>query len=175
MQRTNLVTSGGRLIAAAAIISAIMALTMLVTGITASAEDSNPQKAPVTGLSASTGSSPGEIDVAWDAHPEGAVDYRVAWAPSGEGFRGAGDTDWNAYPAGASLTITGLEEGAEHKVKVRARFQSNPRSRWSEAVTATAAQAPQSDPPPPEPEPTPGPWPEPRNNARDDHLGQPHR
>ena len=155
MQRTSLMTSGGRLIAAAAIISAIMALTLLVTGMTASAEDSNPQKAPVTGLSASTGSSPGEIDVAWDAHPEGAVDYRVAWAPSGESFREAGNTDWNAYPTGPSLTITGLEEGAEHKVKVRARFQSDPRSRWSEVVTATAAQAPQSDPPPPEPEPTP--------------------
>ena len=147
----------GRLIAAAAIISAIMALTMLVTGITASAEDSNPQEAPVTGPSASTGSSPGEIDVAWDAHPEGALDYRVAWAPSGEGFRGAGDTDWNAYPAGASLTITGLEEGAEHKVKVRARFQSNPKSRWSEAVTATAA----AEVPPPTPTPTPTPPPTP--------------
>ena len=155
MQRTNLMTSGGRLIASAAVISAIMALTMLVTGITASAEDGNPQEAPVTGLSASTGSGPGEIDVAWDTHPQGAVDYRVAWVPSGEGFRRAGNTDWNAFPAGASLTITGLEEGAEHKVKVRARFQSNPKSRWSEVVTATAAQAPQSDPPPPEPEPTP--------------------
>ena len=62
MQRTNLATSRGRLIAAGAIL-AIMALTMLVTGISASAEDSNSQEAPVTGLSASTGSSPGEIDV----------------------------------------------------------------------------------------------------------------
>ena len=140
---------------AAGTLIVIMALTMLVTGITASAENGNPQKAPVTGLSASTGSGPGEIDVAWDAHPEGALEYRVAWAPSGEGFRGPGNTDWNAFPADTSLTITGLEEGAGHKVKVRARFQSNPKSRWSEVVTATAAQAPQSDPPPPEPEPTP--------------------
>ena len=78
------------------------------------------EKAPVTGLSASTGSSPGEIDVAWDAHPEGALEYRVAWAPSGESFRGAGNTDWNAYPTDTSLTITGLQRDRRRQPHLRA-------------------------------------------------------
>ena len=147
-----------RLIVAASIVAAaIIIITMLATGTTAWAQ-SNPQKAPVTGLSATSGSNPGEIDVSWDAHPAGAKDYRVAWAPDGESFRGASDTNWNAKPTATGMTITGLTGGSDYKVKVRARFDSNPRSRWSSVATATAASSSQPDPPPPpgiEPPPPP--------------------
>ena len=128
---------------------------MLAAGTTAWAQ-SNPQRAAVTGLSATSGSNPGEIDVSWDAHPAGAVDYRVAWKPVGERFRPASDTDWNANPTATGMTIAGLTEGSDYKVKVRARFDSNPRSRWSSVATATASSPP--EPPPPviqPPEPTP--------------------
>ena len=158
MRPVNPFPNRWRLIIAASLVAAAVMLAMLATGMTASAESDNPQKAPVTGLSATSGSNPGEIDVRWDAHPAGAVDYRVAWKPVGERFRPASDTDWNANPTATGMTITGLTEGSEYKVKVRARFDSNPRSRWSSVATATAASSSQPDPPPPviqPPEPTP--------------------
>ena len=151
MKASNLFRNQRRLIALSLIAVAVI-LAMLAAGMTAWAEDDNPQKAAVTGLSAAPGASPGEIDVSWDAHPAGAKDYRLAWAPDGEGFRPASDTDWKAKPTGASMTITGLTGGDDYRVKVRARFDSNPRSRWSSVETATATQAPQ---PTPTPEPTP--------------------
>ena len=140
------------------LVAAAVMVPMLAAGMTAWAEDDNPQKAPVTGLSATPGTDPGEIDVSWDAHPAGAKDYRVAWAPDGESFRRASDTNWNAKPTATGMTITGLTGGDDYKVKVQARFDSNPRSRWSSVETATATEA--DDPPPPviqPPEPTPTP------------------
>ena len=157
MKASNLFRNQRWLIALILVAAAVM-VPMLAAGMTAWAEDDNPQKAPVTGLSATPGSNPGEIDVSWDAHPAGAKDYRVAWAPDGESFRPAGDTDWNAKPTATGMTITGLTGGDDYKVKVQARFDSNPRSRWSSVETATATEA--DDPPPPviqPPEPTPTP------------------
>ena len=136
MQSVNPFPNQWRLIIAASIVAAAIVITMLATGTTAWAQ-SNPQKAPVTGLSATSGANPGEIDVSWDAHPAGAKEYRVAWAPDGESFRRASDTDWNANPTATGMTITGLTGGDDYKVKVRARFSSNPRSRWSSVATAT--------------------------------------
>ena len=68
--------------------------------------------------------------------PRGAVDYRVAWAPDGESFRGAGDSDWNDHPTGTSMTIMGLVGWDDHKVKVRARFDTTPKADWSNVATA---------------------------------------
>ncbi len=104
---------------------------------TATAQSSSRASAP-TGVNATGGTNPGELDVSWDAHPNGAVDHRVSWAPSNENFRGWRDTGWNAFPTGTSYTITGLDGGEEYKVKVRARFQSGPSSLWSGILTATA-------------------------------------
>ena len=146
MQSVNPFPKQWRLIAVSFVAAAIV-IAMLATGTTAWAQ-SNPQKAPVTGLSATPGSNPGEIDVSWDAHPAGAKEYRVAWKPVGERFRRASDTDWNANPTATGMTIAGLTEGSDYKVKVRARFDSNPKSRWSSVATATGA------PPPPPPDPT---------------------
>ena len=157
MKASNLFRNQRWLIALSLIAAAVI-LAMLAASMTAWAEDDNPQRAAVTGLSATPGSNPGEIDLSWDAHPAGAVDYRVAWKPVGERFRPASDTDWNANPTATGMTITGLTGGDDYKVKVRARFDSNPRSRWSSVETATATEA--DDPPPPviqPPEPTPTP------------------
>ena len=155
MQSVNPIPNRWGLIVAASLVAAAIVIAMLATGMTAWAQ-SNPQKAPVTGLSATPGSNSGEIDVSWDAHPAGATEYRVAWAPDGGSFRRPGNTNWNAKPTATGMTIAGLTEGSDYKVKVRARFDSNPKSRWSSVATATASSPP--EPPPPviqPPEPTP--------------------
>ena len=80
----------------------------------------------------------GVIEAVWDAPGEAPVDYRISWAKAGESFRTWTDMTWNAFPTGASHTISNLEEGEEYKVKVRARYggSSGP---WSDASTITAA------------------------------------
>ena len=145
MQRPNHLVPWMRLIGASAIITAIIVVTGLSASSTASAEQDHPQRAAPTEITASTGNDPGEIDITWKAHPHGATDYRVAWTPRDEDFKRARDTDWNAFPTDTSLTITGLQEGDEYRIKVRARFQDNPKSTWSPVVTAAAAQSPQSN------------------------------
>ena len=167
MQSVNPFPNRWGLIVAASLVAAAIVLAMLATGITASAQSNNPQRAAVTGLSATPGSNPGEIDVSWDAHPAGAVDYRVAWKPVGGSFPRPGNTDWNAKPTATGMTIAGLTEGSDYKVKVRARFDSNPKSRWSSVATATATEAPQ---PTPTPEPTPEPTPPPPTPAPPDYA-----
>ena len=123
---------------------AIAAAGLSVTGGAASAQSvDEPWKAAVTGLTVTAGVAAGEIDVAWDAHPEGADDYRVAWAPDGESFRSASDSDWNAFPTTNQVTLGGLEPGDAYNVKVRAR-SGRRRSEWSSVVTADAADAPQT-------------------------------
>ena len=108
------------------ITAAVVILMAFITSMTVSAQGTDPQREAITGISVSTGGSPGEIDVTWDAHPAGVVDYRVAWAPTGEEFRGPNETNWNAFPTSTSLTVTGLTEESEYNVKVKAPFTSKP-------------------------------------------------
>ena len=98
----------------------------------------------MTGLMVTAGVAAGEIDVAWDAHPEGSDEYRVAWAPVGESFRSASNSDWNAFPTANEVTLSGLEPGDAYKVKVRARFGRR-RSEWSSVATADAAEGADDD------------------------------
>ena len=120
------------------VVVALAAAGLYVTVGAVSAQSTDtPWRAAVTGLTVTAGAAAGEIDVAWDAHPEGADDYRVAWAPDGESFRSASDSDWNAFPTTNQVTLGGLEPGDTYKVKVRARSGSR-RSEWSSvATTAT--------------------------------------
>ena len=85
-----------------------------------------------------TSTESGVIEAVWDVPGEVPVDYRMSWAKAGESFRTWTDLSGNAFPTGASHTITGLEEGEEYKVKVRARYGdgSGP---WSDAYTVTVA------------------------------------
>ena len=103
--------------------------------------EAQTQVPAVTGVSVQPGANAGELDVSWDAHPDGADDYRVSWAPQDENFRTWTNTNWNAYPTGNTLNITGLESGAAYKVKVRARFDEGPNSRWSAVKRATTRPA----------------------------------
>ena len=85
-----------------------------------------------------TSTESGVIEAGWDAPGEAPVDYRISWAKTGESFRTWTDMTGNAFPTGASHTITGLEDGEEYKVQVRARYggSSGP---WSDASTVTVA------------------------------------
>ena len=122
-----------------ALLAAVAALAAVLT--TSTLVEAQTQVPAVTGVSVQPGANAGELDVSWDAHPDGADDYRVSWAPQGENFRTWTNTNWNAYPTGTSLNITGLESGAAYKVKVRARFDEGPNSRWSAVKGATTRPA----------------------------------
>ena len=121
---------------AVVVLALVAAATLFLTPDTTSAQSNRP--AAPTGLSVTGGANAGELDVSWDAHPDGAQEYRLSWAPSDESFRTWTDTDWNVFLADTSYTITGLNGGGEYKVRVKARFQSRSPSSWSGVVTATA-------------------------------------
>ena len=79
----------------------------------------------ITGVTV-TSLNPGELAITWDAPSRAPGDYRVTWKKS--------DGKWpsykndntveggNAFPTGTSHTVTGLEEGAAYKVRVRTRY-----------------------------------------------------
>ena len=79
---------------------------------------------------------PGVVEASWGAPAEEPGDYRIAWAKVGEGFRTWTDLTVNAFPVTSSHTITDLEEGAEYKVMVRARYNGDPGD-WSGQYTVT--------------------------------------
>ena len=127
-------------------LTAALALALVLT-MPAWAQTEEPWRAAVTGVTLSPGDQAGELVIAWDAHPEGAEDYRVRWAPDGEAFKKFDDPDGNAYPATNSHTVTGLVPGATYKVQVRARYDDNARrSAWSDVVTGQSAPEPPPEP-----------------------------
>ena len=117
--------------------------------------------------------NPGEMVISWSLPDTEPSDYRISWAPVGEGFlsyRGPNEAGrGNDYPVGSSLSyaVTGLSAGAEYKVRMRARYNAgeyagNPWSGpWANA-TITLASAPD---PAPEPTEEPTPAPEPRDGT----------
>ena len=53
----------------------------------------------------------------------------------------AAHATWNAFPAGAVHTMTGLEAGASHNAGVRGGLDSGPNFGWSARATGTAPRA----------------------------------
>ena len=129
-----------RLFAALSLAALVLAAALAGVAVPAQAA---PQRGAVSGVTAQPGDNPGELIVAWDAHPDGANDYRVALAPADGEYSHWRDSTWNAYPAGASVTFSGLVPDAEYKLKVRARFKpavaGAKRSDWSPAASGAAA------------------------------------
>ena len=129
------------LIAVAALAATVLTTTMIVS---AESGDHDWKQAP-TGLTVSAGDEAGELDITWDANSQDTKtlsDYRVTWTPEGEDFKDYSDTGWSAYPTSNELTVTGLDAGAAYSVRVRARYDDNKKSRWSDVVTAQAGAAP---------------------------------
>ena len=128
------------LVAIAALAAAVLTLPDAV-----SAESVRPDwRQRPTGLAVSPGDQTGELVISWDANSQSTKtlsDYRVAWAPDGEGFKPNSETDWNAFPTSNELAVTGLSAGATYKVKVRARYDDGEISKWSDVVTGHAGSA----------------------------------
>ena len=124
-----------RLVLVAALLLAVPFL--FHAGSTAQAADNE-----ITGVTL-TSPEPGELSITWDAPSRAPDDYRVTWKKS--------DGKWpsykndntaqggNAFPTATSHTVTGLEEGTEYSVRVRARYHNSEGN--------VAESGPWSDPP----------------------------
>jgi hypothetical protein len=84
--------------------------------------DTGTLAGPVAGLTVTAGDNAGELDISWNAHPEGPNKYRVKWAAQDGDFAVVTDLDWNAFPTGTSHTVTGLTPGGQYKAMVRAKY-----------------------------------------------------
>ncbi|MYH03561.1 MAG: BspA family leucine-rich repeat surface protein, partial [Cenarchaeum sp. SB0675_bin_21] len=104
----------------------------------ATATPRNPRH--ITGFTLSS-TQPGTIQVDWSEPAEDPTNYRVSWAKVDERFPTLAASTGYAFPDSTSYTITGLEEGAEYKVKVRARYDSGGNGAWSDILTATVASS----------------------------------
>ena len=124
-------------------IAAILAFTTIMT-VSAQAEAPDWKNAP-TGLNVMAGDQAGNLDVAWDPlQPNGKTlsDYQVTWAPDGENFKNKNQTEWHDYPTTNEVSVTGLDAGATYKVKVRARYDDNKKSDWTDVIFGQAGISP---------------------------------
>ena len=127
-------------------LAVMIALMAVFTTVTVQADDPDWKQSP-TGLSVTAGNEAGELDIAWDAHPQTTktlFDYRVTWTPDGENFKPNDQTDWYAYPTTNFVTVTGLDGGATYQARVRARYDDGRKSNWSDVATGQSAVTPNS-------------------------------
>ena len=81
----------------------------------------------VTGLALSS-TAVGQLVITWDQPSDEPTDYRVVWAPANEDYLSyAADNTTrrgNSYPddGTTTLTLTGLPDGVNYKVMMRARY-----------------------------------------------------
>ena len=125
--------------------AAILAFTTIMT-VSAQSEAPDWKQSP-TGLNMTAGDQAGELDISWEPHPQTSKtlqDYRVTWAPDGESFKTPNQTDWFAYPTTNEVTVTGLDAGETYKVRVRARYDDNKKSSWSQVVSGQTGVTPNS-------------------------------
>ena len=130
------------------ILVAVAALAIFTTVVTVSAQSDDPDwKLAPTGLNVAAGDTAGELNIAWDAHPQTSKtlsDYRVTWTPDGESFKTNDQTEWYAYPTTNQVSVTGLDAGETYQVRVRARYDDNRKSSWSHVATGQAGVTPNS-------------------------------
>ena len=122
---------------------ALLPAIVMVTS-TVSVTDAQAADKAIRGLSLSS-DSPGTIEVSWDEVKPTPTDHRVNWAKSNEDFPTWTDSDGNAFPPGTSYTISGLDEGVEYKVHVRARYSGESAGPWSAKVRIVVASQPAQD------------------------------
>ena len=155
-------------------VSAILVVMLAVfVGPSARAQDAEGV-VPNLGLASP---DPGELMITWDPVSPPPTDYRISWALKDGEFVTWTDPSGNVFPPGevTTHTLTGLTEGAEYKVAMRARYfpddadQRRWSGPWAHAGPFTVSAAPDPTPEPtadPTPEPTAEPTPEP-NGPRD--------
>ncbi len=105
------------------------------------------QEEATSGVTLESG-SPGTLAISWDVPDQVPSDYRVNWAKSSEKFPSWRDDHGNAYPTTNSHTVSDLDEGAEYKVQVRARYRKAGKierlTPWSETARITIASQPEA-------------------------------
>ena len=109
----------------------------------------------VTGVSASS-DSPGVISVSYTAPAKEPTDYRVRWSKADKSANGS------AFPTATSHSFSGMEEGTEYFVRVRARYGDEKPGPWTGKHFVTVAATPAT----PEPEP-------PKETRQPDELAPP--
>ncbi len=82
---------------------------------------------------------PETLELTWNAANPEPDDYQLVWAKTVEDFPAHTEDEGAAFPTGTYYTISGLEGGAEYKVRVQARyFDGNGllqgQGPWSETV-----------------------------------------
>ncbi len=115
-------------------------------------EESQESAADEVGGVVLSSGAPGELSVSWSAPGLVPFGYRVMWAREDQGYLSYWQADeahrGNAWPGGdaTSVTLSGLEEGATYKVRVRARFLTEggrvSASPWTDEVTAVVSASP---------------------------------
>ena len=133
-----------------ALIAALTALAAATFGGVQAQETQGEMSAPT--LSSDTA---GTIVISWETHRPAPSDYRIDYAKSGEDYTSWTVDEGHVYPAGTqkSATVTGLDPGAEYKVRMRARYNAgdyaeNPWSGpWTGDVLITVAAGEDTSPP----------------------------
>ena len=106
------------------------------------------QSGEITGLALSN-PSPGKLAIAWNAVKPEPTDYRVSWAKSDEAFPSWRDSAGNTYPTNTYYTVSGLDDGAAYKVRVRSRYSGDGESGpWSAEAIQIVVAAPKPTPKP---------------------------
>ncbi len=118
-------------------------------------EESQESAADEVGGVVLSSGAPGELSVSWSAPGLVPFGYRVMWAREDQGYLSYWQADeahrGNAWPGGdaTSVTLSGLEEGATYKVRVRARFLTEggrvSASPWTDEVTAVVSSSPAAE------------------------------
>ena len=126
-------------------LAVMIALIAVFMTVTVQADDPDWKVAP-TGLTVSAGDQAGEIDITWDPPPDQQDAVRL---PSDLDARrrtvqGQRPTEWYAYPTTNQVSVTGLDAGATYQVRVRARYDDNKKSRWSDVATGQSGITPNS-------------------------------
>ena len=104
----------------------------------------------------------GEFTVSWESSSPEPSDYRVSWTLQDQSYPSynAANTAQrgNAYPKepARSHTVTGLTEGAEYQVRMRARFDQDGGNPWSGPWTETTITIASAPDPTATPQPTEG-------------------
>ena len=130
-----------RVFLAAILLAAVTVGTFYFSGVQAQEADG-----AITGLTL-TSDTPGTLTVSWDAPSPAPTDYRVNWAKSSEDYPSWTSEAGNLYPEGTSLELTGLEQGIEYKVRVRARYHEGEHadSPWNGPWTEITGQMAQPE------------------------------
>lgn len=132
-------------IMSAALILIVSTLLAFSTGTPAEAQDSRT----ISNFSLSSDTA-GELTISWDTPTDQPRNYRVAWARSDLDFLSWNEPNeahrGNRRPGGSktSVTISGLSEGQNYKVKMRARY-NNGQGPWTNTENQTVAAGQSSD------------------------------